>query len=138
MIRHYARAALYPSLFILLATFVYMVYDLIPRHGNHFRSDFFSAEGYWSINFQVVVMGCALFCLLCTPIFLNRLVFVRQRFALRLLSWFLLPLAYWTAWAVLLVYVGPREMGADIIWCLLTLPYIVSVVWAYRRFARSL
>lgn len=83
--------------------------------------------------------GRALFCVLCTPILLNHFDFVRQRTLLRLTSWFLLPLAYWTAWAFLMIHAGFREAGEDVVvWAALTLPYIVSVVWAYRRLARSL
>lgn len=139
MIRHYARAALYPSLFILLAVFLFMIYDVTVGPGSRYKSEFFTTEGYWSINFQILVMGCALFCVLCTPIFLNHFDFVRLRAPLRLMSWFVLPLAYWTAWAVLMIRVGLREAGEDVVvWTALTLPYIASVIWAYRRFMRSL
>lgn len=139
--RYYTRVALLPTVLIVGGSISYTIYDLHFGSGKDYKSEWLTADTADSLAIFMAIIHCLIVCGLCSSIFLNRRVEIRENPIWSSLSWFLPPLLYFGYLFYLLgrsLYHRVEVAGSAFIMLSAILPYLATLVTTFIHFRRSL
>jgi hypothetical protein len=132
----YRIAAIYPSIFVIVACFIYSVIE-----NKNYKSEWLTGESIIFLSMLITFVFSILMCLFCLTIFLNIKEKIKTNIFLNFLSWFLLPISvivFIIIHDVLYRLKYHENFGSDFIFILiLTVPFIVGLVWSFIYYKRK-
>ncbi len=132
----YRIAAIYPSIFVIVACFIYSVIE-----NNNYKCEWLTGGAVTLLVMLITFVFSILMCLFCLTIFLNLKEKIKTNTFLNFLSWFLVPLSP-------LVFILIHDIiyrlkyndrfGSDFFFILiLTIPFIVGLIWSFIYYNRK-
>jgi hypothetical protein len=129
-------AILYPSLIAVLSVVVFSIID-----NRNYKSEWLTADTVIMLTTGTALVYSAIISLLSLTIFLNKSAQIKHNTLFSFLSWFLLPFGFMLTVIVreaLFKIKSGEKFDSDVIYvALLNLPFIVSHIWAYRRYRKD-
>jgi hypothetical protein len=135
LIKYYKKAAIYPSLFVLLFGTINSIIANFEKNGH---SDYSTII----ISIITVFLYSLLMSGLSLTIFLNKIKKLNSNLIWNILTWFLLPFSY-----LIIAFVHDLKIrnkyefgfGNDFLYLIiLTIPFVIGLCWSFIKFRRKL